>query len=465
MHHHQPLPTPLFILALVVFAACGDGPPRELKPVPRPVEVENNCRFPFFELIADLEGCDTVTDPFDLTHDTMLLVVGEASYNDPNDPDDCTSDGHHGAAFGWTRPCSKQSFMRPDEGAVGGRTGGTDFLGYHCPGPKKESFARGISPDGRLAIGFCQTASLPLALAWDRHGKRTELSPFLSGHIASVANDASGRFLGQLDPPQQLGSPLHYQMVVGYSSTGHQHASTASGARAVAWGPWYGDQRELPVNPNIGVRTWESSEAVTVSDDGMVIGGNIYYTLPGSGFLSLPCIWQWSVTDGDYLMTLLEDLQGGKRHAKVHHLSGDGKVAVGMADGANGLRAVVWLKSGDTWMPAQDLGLLGDFTNSTALGTDAMGTTIVGSSGTFNETTFEFTQRAVLWERKRNPDNTWGPFSPPQDVMNLLQAAGLAKEVGADWQHQAKRISMQERYIIGDSHHNGIRQAWVAQLP
>ena len=83
----------------------------------------------------------------------------------------------------------------------------------------------------------------------------------------------------------------------------------------MAWGPWYGDQRELPVNPNIGVRTWESSEAVTVSDDGMVIGGNNYYTLPGSGFLSLPCIWQWSVTDGDYRMTLLEDLQGGKRHA------------------------------------------------------------------------------------------------------------------------------------------------------
>jgi uncharacterized membrane protein len=221
-----------------------------------------------------------------------------------------------------------------------------------------------------------------------------------------------------------------------------------------------------------------SGEATCVSDDGSVIGGNLYdasaFIFQGYHMRSVPCIWTLHTGDpkfvpNKYTFTLLDDFPGGDDDALVTHISDDGKVAVGVGTTSAGQRACVWVRGPNGWGPPQDLGVLSGMDYSWALGVNQDGSVIVGVSGlAYNPDTDTYRQLPVRWERHN------GVTTPAQNLIDIFKANNIGQKIDDRWQMFATRVSADGRTIIGGSAHPdfnstdpnaGVTEGWIAGLP
>jgi len=464
------------VLILFAFLATSCRSDGKDKVPPKPPKDRLACTWPWFERIGDLKGCDTTSDANDISGDGRK-VVGNSSANEDR-IDDCQPGAHRFEAYGWTRPCERRPFLRTPA-AILFRPTGIIPLGYG-DATTPESMARGIDPGGDVVVGW---STLPgtanEAMQFDMHGSKIRLGR-LTGHQISMASDVSERFTGAVEriPPGSIlagrdASRAQFErIIVGYSSAGDNHAQRTPGAVAVYWGPYAGMMTQL--DPPDDLPPIRSSEAVAVSDQGIVIGGNQYYgeldADANTRYKCIPCSWRWDDVAHAYDAQALEDLAGGERDARLAHVSGDGRVLVGMGTSGVGQRACVWEAqvSGTvlTWSAPTALEPLPGMSYSLALGTDYFGGTIVGVSGIpFTED--DVTQHATLWERIRNADGSWGPWGPPVDIFETFRSNGLATDVPRSHWTVAKRISEFGHVITGsiDDNADGFVEGWVGALP
>ena len=474
------------VLTTFILVACGpgddgrDGP--NGPPAPKPTMLY--CPPTFFELMGDLPGCDTTSEAQDISVDGRF-VVGVGSSDEPG-VGDCLGGAHSYIAVGWTRACGKRPFLNTPAAMILGRPG-IIGLGY-LPNDQEESAALGISPDARICTGWSTYkpgSRIARPVLFDRRKNRITLDP-LQGIIGGSANDASERFTG-LPEPEGTGLPpgivrvderlrlLSERVVVGYSNEDGQHPSRTERSRAVYWGPPIGQAHALPLPVAVPgfpqLDQVRSSEAVGVSDEGTVIVGNLYHGNSGGPFTSLPCAWVWDAT-GHYSPVPLATLAGFGETATALHLSGDGKMIVGSSRDADGDMACVWFQQQNgstiTWSAPQPLGRFSGMSYSVAQGTDYFGSMVVGGSGNYDEVTEKFTEHAVLWQRERKADGSWGPFGSPQDLLDLFHARGVAKKYDDHWQAEARCISEFDN-VIGGIIYDPARPdwplGWVGALP
>jgi hypothetical protein len=116
-----------------------------------------DCPDVFFENVGDLPGDCISSLPTDISSDGKRVALS-SSADDPDIPNDGgTCDPylgwpHSNQAAGWTRPCEGKSFFN------GQNTTGLIGLGYLAGGqPHSESLASGISPDGKIVVGYSNT--------------------------------------------------------------------------------------------------------------------------------------------------------------------------------------------------------------------------------------------------------------------------------------------------------------------
>jgi uncharacterized membrane protein len=442
--------------------------------------IHSHCPATFFELMSALPGPDGwfESEGTDISSDGKY-VVGDSASDEPYTDADGLTANHPYEAVGWTRPCERVPFLHTD--APGRDSAGLTPLGY-LPSSQSASFARGISPDGRVVLGFSYVepilngVAVTEAAVWDRHGNKFGLGK-LTGDVMSIANDSSDSFAGKLrtgeldssadSAPQNL---LHHRIVIGYSSTNNQHAHRLPGAKAVYWGPGLGQLHQLAVPDSVS-NIVESAEAIGVSDDGTVIAGNLYYGVPFDVTGAMPamgCVWTWDPEAHSYGKgQLLRNLAGPMINSRLRHISGNGAVIVGSGNDATGSRACLWRRQPGprSWSAPINLGLLaGSWTYSIAMGSDYWGRNIVGVCGIPSDADGNFSQRATIWKSA----GSGSTFSPPQDLIEILHANGSALEVDDHWNTMAVRISNSDNRITGDCWHPdsfGIHEGWVGAIP
>jgi hypothetical protein len=283
-----------------------------------------------------------------------------------------------------------------------------------------------------------------------------------------MAVDASERFTGMQKNTESVRmiwsgrrKALGERVVVGYSNSQNEHAHKAPGAKAVFWGQPTGDIATLQMPTNVSSVT--SSEAVCIANEGKVIGGNLYYGAFDNALgrmKSTPCAWMWDATEQYDPLALGVPMGDGK----VMQVSGDGKVLVGSVSTPDGERGSVWMQIGSliiTWAAPIVLQPLDGTTYAQAMGTDYFGNTIVGVSGVpWSDATQTYTYRATIWSRTGNT------VGPPQDLIEILHANKLAKQVDNTWQTRVIRVSEDGKTFVGDlfppeAPHLG----WVASIP
>ena len=439
----------------------------------------------FFDLMHYLVGPDNwlESEGTDISGDGKY-VVGDSAADEAYTATDGAASNHPFEATGWTRECEGKPFLQiPMVNPPGLKNGGAGLVGLgYIPASMSASFAKGISPDGKVIVGWSYVDPLINGLAPTEgvvfdHQKHIFRLGKLNGDVLSMANDASERFTGSrrpepLLPPgreRHLAARLvHERIIVGYSSTANQHAHRTPGAKAVFWGPFYGQLNELTVPASTSYPT-KSAEAVCISDKGLVAAGNLYYgeAFDDSGAMPCrPCVWMWDNTAKSFGPALvLDDLQGGRLNARVRHISGNGLVIVGSGNGPNGERACMWVRQlgGTSWSAPVDLGLLpGSATYSVANGTDYFGKYIVGVSGSPPDAQGKFSQKATLWEINGMS------ASSPKDIVSIFHANNTGMNIDDNWATQAMRISQFGKRITGDCWHpdvDGIHEGWVGAIP
>jgi uncharacterized membrane protein len=468
--------TSVWIFALALSAVASDRAAAGQSPMAAP---RRACPPSYFELLGDLPGSIFNSEAYDVSGDGAR-VVGN-SWAESCGPAHCFE------AFGWTRPCLGKPFLSTPASILHG-SGGMVGLGY-LPSDPQESAAYGISPDGLEVAGWCTVGSggLNEAVIFSRNGLIRRLG-MLDGHITSFAADASDRVNGhERDPdcgldPDELRT-WKRRVIVGYSSTQVNQPKRTIGAKAVYWAPWPCSPTALPLPASApNGDPIHSSEAVCVSDDGSVIGGNFYHgvfdddgstdgTCPFS-YESVACVWVLQPT-GEYVFHALDDLPLGLENALVHHVSGDGSLMVGSGNDAVGIQACAWrIAAPGAPGPAASgpiaMGRLAGFQYSIAQGVDEHGTVVVGVSGSFDCTTFEYDQRATLWTV------AGGTPSSPMDLVELLHLANLGPEIDANWKTTAHRVSSNGRTIVGIAEHPApppaedgetVIEGWIAAFP
>jgi hypothetical protein len=160
------------------------------------------------------------------------------------------------------------------------------------------------------------------------------------------------------------------RIIIGYSNILNQYAIRYPGARAVYWDDWdnvvplpYPADSLLPNGEKIF-----SSEADSISDDGRIIAGNLYFDQRFSPqhHMSNPCVWIYHPVsrNGSFyeLLCVLEDIPGGDDCASIDQISGNW---AGVAYNATGPCAVetfidtpvIW-NGNDISQPPRDLSII-----------------------------------------------------------------------------------------------------------
>ena len=411
------------------------------------------CPSKFFERHGDLPGCETISAGNDISADG-LRVAGYSSADETSTPNDCTDALHKNEATGWTRHCASGPSFWP------GKPQGLIGLGY-LPSPAEGSLAYGISPDGLVSVGISdETLNHNVAVVFLPAGVKKLVLP--TGQVIATAADVSsasindpptGADWGVEDPPLMRG-----RIVVGWTSEGGNYPFYVAGGHAVFWKSWTSVVfLTLPALPN--AQRIISSEANSVSDTAMRIGGALYYNIRGeaANYRSYPCVWRFS--GGGYVPEVLNDLDGGDTNARITHISGDGKVAVGWGTVGEGDSlcyaypkiACKWVNDGTAWGNPIPLKPLPDFPYSSASGTNEDGSVVAGTSFSYECASGDFQARATLWHGNANLDI----------------AGKLGKKATAGiilW--EAKRVSRDGAIVTGYSWDDSMttQDGWTAGL-
>lgn len=434
-----------------------------------------NCQDYYFESIGDLPGDCISSLPTDISGDGLRVVL-MSSADEPDVPNDGGACDpwlgwpHSNEAAGWTRPCKNIPFFTPPQSGSGGLTG----FGYllNANPSHHESIARGISPDGDIVVGYSNYKQDNNAKAVVfRKDEVLELALLDSG---CMANDIC---MKTNIPSFQADTDMNGRIIVGYSNVLNQYAIRYPGAKAVYWDDWnHIVALPMPADsilPN-GAMIF-SSEAVSISDDGKIIAGNIYYDQLYSPqhHMSFPCVWVYQGTgrNGSLydLLCVLEDLPGGDDCASVDQVSGNGLVLVGTGSRSVAnpacwnypVQACKWTLSAKdpelaTCSGPQALPNLDGFPSSGANGVNYSGSVIVGSAylvtgPCLGET---FTDSPLIW-------NGNDPDQPPVNLTSIFSSM-----IPEGWTlYEAVRVSADGRTITGyaiDSDWNV--QGWVAGL-
>ncbi|HJW28059.1 MAG TPA: hypothetical protein VJ508_02290, partial [Saprospiraceae bacterium] len=258
-----------------------------------------SCADIFFEATGDLPGDCYFSYGTDISKDGERVSLNSYS-KDPTLPAsggacEATSSGntydHPYQAGGWTSPCKDIRFFpsSTNSGLIG--------FGYVTGGSHLETTAQGISPDGKMVVGYTTYGSgypdLTKGIVISSIGTTT--LNYLPGDKESVAQDASEG--SPLIGPPSIPPTIGRRIIVGYSYTRYHEPSIDSFAHAVYWdnlnssGPNFIHALPLPENnllPNN--EKIVSSEALCVSDDGTIIGGNLFYSkkTDGTHFNAVP---------------------------------------------------------------------------------------------------------------------------------------------------------------------------------
>jgi uncharacterized membrane protein len=428
------------------------------------------CPDVFFEDVGDLPGDCISSLPTDISSDGKRVVLS-SSADDPDIPDDGgTCDPyvgwpHSNQAAGWTRPCEGKSFFN------GQHMTGLIGLGYlEGDQPHSESLASGISPDGKIVVGYSNTEpdNNTTAAVFFKHGPEP-LAVYDSGCIArDVCLGNAIKIVGGFTDSRMRG-----RIVVGFSNILNQYANRSPGAQAVYWDNW-NRVNVLPLPealPNDSMVI--SAEAVCISDDGEFIGGNLYYNkkMSPQHYMSFPCIWRFNrhnPSGQSYdLLCVLEDLPGGDDNALIRSISGNGKVIVGYGSQISGdpacwdyfTVACRWeiVSNGNNAGCTGPFALMGleGYPGSAANGVNSNGSVIVGGCHLVTGpcSSPEFMVRPVRWN---DPDDV------PEDIGILME-----DYIPEGWMlFDAIRVSANGKIVIGygiDYDYNVV--GWVAGLP
>jgi probable HAF family extracellular repeat protein len=285
---------------------------------------------------------------------------------------------------------------------------GVESLGTF-PGGNSHSYSQGISADGTVLVGSVKIGMYKReAFQWTRDDGMVGLGWLSSGSSADYWYSFA------------YGVSANGSVIVGYSS------STPVDPQAFRW-TQSGGMVGLGGLPG----GYFSSEAFDVSDDGSVVVG---YGGSPSGTQA----FRWTQTD---FMVGLGDLNGGNFHSEARAVSGDGSTVVGWGTSASGQEAFRWTaEEGMTGLGS----LPGDGFSSKALGVSADGSIVVGTSN----------YKAFIWD----VDN---------GMRDLLEI--LLNDCGLDltgWTlNEAWDVSDDGLRIVGNGHHLGSQEAFLARLP
>ncbi len=434
------------------------------------------CTPVFFDSIPDLPGDCDVSIATDISEDG-LRVVG-ASWADENDKFVSNDGGadcsvfpqfpHANQAIGWTRPCQHLQFFPPP---ILGKAGliGFGYGSLSVGALQAESYAYGISPDGKVSVGYSNYGS--------RHSKAVvflpspEVKPLAM--LDSATNTAFDISMSGAAPNLFSGSPLvtyllSKRIVVGYSSTSSGEPVKSAGARAVFWNSW-DTVNILQVPDMVNGHKIMSSEARCVSDDGIMIGGNLYYDQRYDPwhYMSIACVWKFNSLTQLYEITILDDFAGGDDNALVTDISGDGKNIVGVGNKVAGspscdiypTNACLWQqKPAGAWdKTPKNISLLGGTNYSFAYGVNFDGTVIVGMCFNAMCSFSSFKSTPVIWNLRSS-----GTYLA-KDIKSLL-----GSKVPTNWNlYWATRVSRNGKIVIGwgfNSPDDGYGHGWVAGL-
>jgi uncharacterized membrane protein len=414
---------------------------------------KTKCPERFFAQHGDLAGCDTLSTANDISADGER-VVGYSSADETTAPNDCSPlSAHKQEASGWTRLCSASPRFWP---SVPKGTTGLIGLGY-LPSNAQGSIAYGISPDGVVAVGWSDfTANNNAPAVFLPSGvKKLEL-PHAIGSAADISDG------GELPGPGGWGEDrplMKNRIIVGYTSESGNYPWYVPDGHAVLWNSWTSIVM-LTIPPIPNGQTVISSEAVCISDDGMTIGGELYYNIRGekNNFRSYPCVWTFG--SGVFSPEVLKDLDGGDTNARITHISGDGHVVVGWGTVDVGDStcqaypkfACKWTKSSSGWSDPQALKPLPGSPYSSAAGTNGDGSIVVGSSYSYGVCPdVEFKSRATLWHGTAYLDVADGLKSAVPPGVTLWEAV---------------RVSQNGRIVTGYSWTDGFgrQEGWTAGL-
>lgn len=334
-----------------------------------------------------------------------------------------------------------------------------DIVGLgDLPGGAIESYATGVSADGKVVIGHSSStlASIGMeAFRWTSTGGMVGLGDLPGGTTSSRANGLSSN-----------GS-----MVVGRSP------STTMSPEAWRW---------TNTSGMVGLGTlsgYFNSHAEGVSSDGSYVVGWGTTTFPGAMAM------RW---DSLGAVQGLGDLPGGSTTSRAFGISADGSAVAGYSTSANGTEAFRWTESGGM----QALGdLPGGTFESFGLAISADGAVVIGRSNSSNgaQEAFRWTSAtgmvglgdlsggsfrsvasamsadgSVIVGEGEGPNGTEAFIWNSQDGMRSLRAvlAGHGIDV-SDWNLvRATGISADGSVIVGQGNNkNGFAEAFMVVIP
>lgn len=436
------------------------------------------CPHVYLHFIGDLPGGQYGSESQDISGDG-IRVVGGSYADDPG----VAIDGDKGysyhptMAFGWTRPCEKNKVFKnfkPSDPTFPTGTGciGLNGLGYYIkPGfLYVESYSHGISPDGKSIVGYCNIADGNPANPFYSVAVLFRLNNVINLNIpatdpSSDANDVSDRFPGhfnrllywQRNGLSRSQPDFFNGVIVGWSGS-RNHPNRTPGGRAVYWDPNL-DIHDLPLPSSLpNSKSIISSEAVCISDDGLIIGGNLYYASLNGSYLSYPCVWKYSRNSHAYeLVKTLDDVPMGFTETRLTHVSGDGNVMVGYGIKNDLLIACRWSFYTTGWGNAEVLPLLPGMTSSAAAGVDFSGDNIVGTCLTDADNDYGSVGKATLWR---------GTPVVAEDIVAILKTADPAIIIPADRFLEANRISSDGTIITGTAFYTNEYkwEGWVCKI-
>jgi len=403
---------------------------------------------PYLVGVGDLPGDTFLSTANGLTPDGQI-VVGGSNADDPDVPNDGDSATwlHANQGFRWSPPCT-------------GTPQVLEGFGYPFTGVHPESNAKGISPDGAFVAGDgTYGPSVPTTfrpVLWSSPGTFLELER-LPGHASGSASDVSDHSpVAHISLPGAPGRRL----VVGYSTTGSNHAHRVPGAVPVYWA--FPSTTPMPLPFPTGVDA-TFGEARGVSRTGRVIAGNLYHFVGGSLVSTTACAWVWRPgrPHGGFEPLVLTQ-PAGRVSGWVAGISDDGSVVTGMGHESLdefGLETpCVWRGSGPppsfAFGPPEILPVLPGSSGASVLGVSADGQVVGG------QCVIDFVTHAVRWS---------GPgLATLEDVLVSATAHGVATDSWTLW--FVTGLSADGEMMIGTGDHldendEFVIEGWAARIP
>jgi probable HAF family extracellular repeat protein len=310
------------------------------------------------------------------------------------------------------------------------------------------SMASGISSDGSVVVGFCDTPSGRRAVRWDTANGMQDLGVLPGGTSAtSTGVSADGTVIVGLSIMSGSARAFRWSASGGMQDLGHLPGGTESFATGVSE-----DGQVVVGASTVGGRyrgfLW--TVAAGMQDLGLLTGSPDFIpnavsanglVVVGSGFDSwksgYPRAAKWTAATG------LQELWG----SSAYDVTSDGSVIVGYgySDSGQYERAVFW---GNGGIAPRFLSVLPDlYPSSVAYGVSADGKTIVGQSGGGSE------DRAFVWRSKEG----------------MLDLASHLANLGVDmtgWKlTRARKASSDGRFIVGEGTYKGNRRGFLAVIP